>query len=103
MGKEWCHIWRQLMDTSGDSRKVNSQSYPLSIKLTVFFNQITDNGLWVSLKPAGQGDDQKLEGMFDVRHCLKRLPTTVFDNSMKRFNQVFAPHKLIDQCFSIFR
>jgi len=53
----------------------HGQSYPLfirepkalSIKLilenTVFFNQIVDNGLLVAIKPAGQGDDQKLEGI----------------------------------------
>ncbi|MHC5001179.1 MAG: hypothetical protein ACYTE1_10240, partial [Planctomycetota bacterium] len=53
----------------------HSQSYPLfigesktlSIELilenTVFFNQIVDNGLLVAVKPAGQGDDQELEGM----------------------------------------
>ena len=52
----------------------HSQSYPLfigesktlSIELilenTVFFNQIVDNGLLVAVKPAGQGDDQELEG-----------------------------------------
>ena len=53
----------------------HSQSYPLfigesktlSIELiledTVFFNQIVDNGLLVAVKPPGQGDDQKLEGI----------------------------------------
>jgi hypothetical protein len=57
------------------------QSYPLfigepkalTIKLilenTVFFNQIVDNSLLLAVKPAGQGDDQKLKGMYDVRHC----------------------------------
>ena len=59
----------------------NGQSYPLfigkpktlSIELilehTVLFDQIVDDGLLVAVKPAGQRDDQKLEGMYDVRHC----------------------------------
>jgi hypothetical protein len=51
------------------------QSYPLFVgepktlsnKLipenTVFFDQIVDDGLLVTIKPASHGDDQKLEGM----------------------------------------
>jgi hypothetical protein len=38
-------------------------SIELILENPVFFNQIVDNGLLVSVKPAGQGDDQKLEGI----------------------------------------
>ncbi len=60
---------------------VNDLSFPLfigertvlSIKFTlektVVFDQIVDDGLLVTVKSAGQGDDQKLKGMYDVCHC----------------------------------
>ena len=58
----------------------HGQSYPLfigqpktlSIKLilenAVFFDQIVDDGLLVAVKPAGQRDHEKMEGLYDVRH-----------------------------------
>jgi hypothetical protein len=74
-----------LLDTSGDTRMVNGQPFPLfignpntlPIKLilekTVFFDQIVDDSLLVAVKPTGQGDGQKLERMYDVCHCQNRL------------------------------
>ena len=72
----WCHKRFDFIEPpSANDFSFHSQSYPLfigksktlSIKLilenTVFFNQIVDNGLLVTVQPAGQSDDQKLEGM----------------------------------------
>ncbi len=80
------------------------QSYPLfigepralSIKLilenTVFFDEIVDDCLLVAVKPAGKGDDQRLKGMYDVRHCLNRLIVILFDNNSIRIVRIFAPY-----------
>ncbi len=85
---------------------VSGQSYPLFIgesktlsnKLipenTVFFDQIVDDGLLLTIKPAGHGNDQKLKGMYDVRHCMNRLIVILFDNTSIWSVRIFAPYAL---------
>ena len=69
-----------MLDTIGDSRMVNGQSFPLfvsepkllflelNLENTVIFDKIVNDSLLTAVKPAGQRDGQKLEGMYDVRH-----------------------------------
>jgi len=63
------------------SRILNDRSYPLlvgepkplSLELifqnTIFFDEIVDDCLLVSIKPTGQCHNQELQGMSDVRNC----------------------------------
>ena len=93
----WCHKRFDFIErSSAKDFSFYGQSYPLfigepktlPIKLilenTVFFDQIVDNCLLVAVKPTGQGDDQKLKGMYDVRHCKNRLTVILFDNNSIR-------------------
>ena len=69
---------------------------PLSLELIfqnpVFFDEIVDDCLLVAVKPTGQCDDQKLKGMYDVRHCKNRLTVILFDNNIIRIIRIFAPY-----------
>jgi hypothetical protein len=40
----------------------------LILEDTVLFDEIVDNRLLVAVKPAGQGDYEKVEGMYDIDH-----------------------------------
>ena len=77
-----CHQCFDFVEhLSGNDFSLRGQSYALfvsepktlSIKLilgnTIFFDQIVDDCLLLAVEPAGQGDGQKLEIIYDVRHC----------------------------------
>jgi len=67
-------------------------SVKLIFENAVFFDKIVDDDLLVAVKPAGQGDHEKMQGLYDVRHCLNRLSAIFFDNNIIRFARVFAPY-----------
>ena len=72
-----------------------SLSSRLILEHRVFFVLIIDDGLLVAVRAAGRRDDQKLEGMYDVHRRWNRLPTVIFNNTIIRFNRIFAPYELI--------
>ena len=61
------------------------ETKPLSLELilehAVFFYKIVDDRLLLTVKPAGQGDYQQMEGLYDVVHCPNRLSVILFDNN----------------------
>ena len=59
---------------------------------TIFFDQVVDDSLFATVKTADQGVGQKLERMYDVRHCQNRLSVILFDNNIIRFVRIFAPY-----------
>ncbi|MEN8106702.1 MAG: hypothetical protein ABFS22_01705 [Pseudomonadota bacterium] len=86
----------------------HGQSYPLFVgepkplpfelilENTVLFYKIVDDPLLVAVKPAGQGNYEEVEGLYDRGHCANRLSVILPDNNIIRFVRIFAPYGL---CF----
>jgi hypothetical protein len=48
--------------------------------------------LLIAVKPAGQGDDQKVKGLYEDCHCGKRLFVILFSNNIIQLVRIFAPY-----------
>ena len=67
-------------------------SVKLIFENAVFFDQIVDDDLLVAVKPAGQGNYEEMERMYDVCHCTNRLSIILPDNDIIRLVRIFAPY-----------
>ncbi len=50
--------------------------------------------LLMAVKPAGQGNYEEVEGLYDMGHCTNRLSIIFFDNNIIQFVRIFAPYAL---------
>jgi hypothetical protein len=48
----------------------------------------------VAVKPAGQGNYEEMERLYDVCHCANRLSVIFIDNNIIRPVRIFAPYGL---------
>jgi hypothetical protein len=93
----WCHKrFNFIKRSSAKDFSFHSQSYPLfvgepkpmSLELifqsTILFDEIVDDCLLVTIKPAGQSEQQKMEGLDYNGHCTNRLSIILFNNNMIR-------------------
>jgi len=53
-------------------------------------------------RPAGQGNCDEVEGLYDVAHCTNRLSVILFDNNIIRLVRIFAPYGLVNEGCMIF-
>jgi hypothetical protein len=49
-------------------------SFELLLENTVLLDEIVDDCLLVAVKPAGQGNNEEVEGLYDVCHCRTDYP-----------------------------
>ena len=69
-------------------------SFELLLEHTVLFDEIVDDRLLVAIKPAGQGNYEEMERLYDVCHCTNRLSVILFDNNIIQLVRIFAPYAL---------
>jgi len=68
---------------SGSNNEVREQSFLIL--------QVGDDSLLL-VKPAGEGDDQKLERIDDVCHCQKKLSAILLKSNIIRLVRICAPY-----------
>jgi len=66
--------------------------FELILKNTVLFDETAGDGLLMAVKPAGQGNYQEVERLYDMGHCTNRLSVILFNNNIIRLVQFFAPY-----------
>ncbi|MFV2058061.1 MAG: hypothetical protein ACC707_16470 [Thiohalomonadales bacterium] len=61
--------------------------------LTILFvlRKIVDDRLLVAVNPAGQGNYEEMEGLYDIGHRTNKLSVILSDNNIVRFVRVIAP------------
>ena len=93
-----------IQQPAADDLGFHGESYPLFVsepkplaselvlENTVLRDELVDERLLIAVKPAGQGDNQKVEGLDDGIHCRKRWSVISFAYNIIRFVRVFAPN-----------
>jgi len=51
-----------------------------------------DNGLLIAVNPAGQGDDQKVKGLYEERHCGMRVFVISFEINIIQIVRIISPY-----------
>jgi len=60
----------------------------------VLFDETAGDSLLMAVKPAGQGNYQEADRLYDMGHCTNRLSVNLRSNNIIRLVRVFAPYGL---------
>ena len=65
----------------GEPKSLSSE---LLLEHTAFLDEIIEDHLLLAVKPAGQRNDEEVEGLYDRGHCPNRLAAILPDNNIIR-------------------
>ena len=67
-------------------------SFELILEKRLLFEEILNDRLLMTVKPAGRGDYQQMEKRYAVCQCTNRLSVISPDSNIIRFVRIFAPY-----------